>query len=88
MGFYVVQNDEVIAATAAHHGFHGDTFWWKINRHDRHITDEATGQVYDIPDAIPLGDSSPKVPSEPQPREGALKMFTTTSIDRAVRTEQ
>ena len=50
MGWYVIQNDELIGRVARLHGFKGDTFWWKIDRQARTILDEATGVVYPIPD--------------------------------------
>ena len=53
--YYVHQNAEVIDKTADDHGFQGDTFWWKIDRHRRTCTDEETGIVYPIAADLFLG---------------------------------
>jgi hypothetical protein len=52
--YYRNQNDAVIAYTVDRHEFTGDTFWWKVDRQRRVITDEATKKIYEIPEWMDL----------------------------------
>lgn len=48
-GWYFIQNDELVAMVREHYDIKGDLFWAKLDRKARTMTDEATGEVWDIP---------------------------------------